>query len=219
MNNPHVSRVGKPTRTERLRQRTRRALLDAGRSLIAAKGVPGLRIQEITEQADVALGSFYNYFASKEEFLEAVITETLSDLASATVSDADEATDPAEVVALASLRVIRLGYTEPDFARLIVNIGQSEALFGRAVHPHARVAVERGMTSGRFVVPDIEVLLTAVIGGAFALIREIVDGRQGLQAERPFAAYVLSALGLDPRDADNVVTRTAESEIRPTRVP
>jgi AcrR family transcriptional regulator len=41
-----------PTRTERQRLRTRRQLLDAGRSLIAAKGVAGLRIQEITEHAE-----------------------------------------------------------------------------------------------------------------------------------------------------------------------
>lgn len=200
------------TRTERQRERTRRQLLDAGRTLIAAKGVPGLRIQEITEQADIALGSFYNYFSSKEEFLEAVITESLSDLASATISNVDDATDPAEVVALANLRVIRLAYAEPDFARLIVNIGHSEALFGAAVHPHARVAVERGIASGRFDVADIEVLLTTVIGGAFALIREILDGGHGEHAERAFARLVLAALGLPPAEAKAVVANVAKHE-------
>lgn len=213
LDNRGVPTQDKPaTRTERQRERTRRQLLDAGRTLIAAKGVPGLRIQEITEQADIALGSFYNYFSSKEEFLEAVITESLSDLASATISNVDDSTDPAEVVALANLRVIRLAYTEPDFARLIVNIGHSEALFGAAVHPHARVAVERGIASGRFDVADIEVLLTTVIGGAFALIREILDGRHGDHAEQAFARHVLAALGLSPTEAKTVVTRVAKLE-------
>ena len=49
--------------------------------------VAGLRIQDITEEADVALGSFYNYFQSKEELLEAVITESLSDLTSAIITN------------------------------------------------------------------------------------------------------------------------------------
>jgi AcrR family transcriptional regulator len=203
-----------PTRTERQRLRTRRQLLDAGRTLIAAKGVAGLRIQEITEQADIALGSFYNYFGSKEELLEAVITESLSDLASAVITDVDEDTDPAEVVALANLRVIRLAYDEPDFARLIVNIGHSEALFGHAVHPHARIAVERGIESGRFVVADIEVLLTAVIGGAFALIREILDGRHGEYAHAAFARHVLAALGVPPGEAAAIVKKAARGETR-----
>jgi AcrR family transcriptional regulator len=194
-----------PTRSERQRLRTRRLLLDAGRALIASKGVAGLRIQEITEHADIALGSFYNYFGSKEELLEAVITESLSDLASAVITNVDDDTDPAEVVALANLRVIRLAYDEPDFARLIVNIGHSEALFGDAVHPHARVAVQRGVESGRFVVADIEVLLTAVIGGAFALIREILDGRHGENAHESFARHVLAALGVPPDEAESIV--------------
>jgi AcrR family transcriptional regulator len=193
------------TRVERQRLRTRRLLLDAGRTLIAAKGVAGLRIQEITEEADVALGSFYNYFQSKEELLEAVITESLSDLTSTIIANVDDDTDPAEVVALANLRVIRLAYDEPDFARLIVNIGHSEALFGDAVHPHARIAVERGIESGRFDVADVEVLLTGVIGGAFALIREILDGRHGSNAHEAFARHVLASLGLPPKEAEAVV--------------
>jgi AcrR family transcriptional regulator len=202
------------TRTERQRLRTRRQLLDAGRMLIATKGVAGLRIQEITEQADIALGSFYNYFASKEELLEAVITESLSDLASAVITNVEDDTDPAEVVALANLRVIRLAYDEPDFARLIVNIGHSEALFGGAVHPHARIAVERGIDSGRFVVADIEVLLTAVIGGAFALMREILDGRHGADAHEAFARHVLASLGVPPNEAEAVVKKTARGKAR-----
>ncbi|WP_373877343.1 TetR/AcrR family transcriptional regulator [Mycobacterium kiyosense] len=208
-NNPGVESEtdGKATtRFERQRLRTRRLLLDAGRTLIAAKGVASLRIQDITEEADVALGSFYNYFESKEELLEAVITESLSDLTSAIITNVDDDTDPAAVVALANLRVIRLAYDEPDFARLIVNIGHSEALFGDAVQPYARIAVERGIESGRFVVADIEVLLTAVIGGAFALIREILKGRHGANAHQAFARHVLASLGLPPHEAESIVS-------------
>jgi AcrR family transcriptional regulator len=200
------------TRTERQRLRTRRSLLDAARTLIAVKGVAGLRIQDITEQADIALGGFYNYFSSKEELLEAVITESLSELALATITGVDDDTDPAEVVALANLRVIRLAYDEPDFARLIVNIGHSEALFGEAVHPYARTAVQRGIAGGRFVVPDIEVLLTAVIGGAFALIREILDGRHGPHADQAFARHILTSLGVPPSEAESIVRTAATTQ-------
>jgi AcrR family transcriptional regulator len=179
--------------------------------LIAAKGVSGLRVQEVTELADVALGSFYNYFASKDELVEAIITETLSDLASSTLTETRDDTDPAEIVAIANLRVIGLANRDPDLARLIVNIAHSEALFGQAVHPYARVAVERGIASGRFSVPDVEVLLTSVIGGAFALIREILDGRHGPHAAEAFACYVLASLGVRPDEALALVKRAAGS--------
>ena len=202
------------TRTQRQQQRTRRLLLDAGLELVAANGVSGLRVQDVTERADIALGSFYNYFDSKDALLEAVISETLSAMAAATVADVDETTDPADVVAMANLRVVGLARSEPDLARLIVNIAHSESMFGDAVHPHARLAVERGIAGGRFIVADVEVLLTAVIGGAFALIREILDGRHGPQEEVAFARHVLASLGLRPEEALEVVTRAGQAITR-----
>ncbi len=198
------------TRGDRQRERTRRRLMDAGRMLIAQRGVAGLRIQEITDRADVALGSFYNHFSAKDDLVEAVVSEILTDLASTTV-DAPwgEGVDPAEMVATANLRFIRMAYDDPDFARLVVNLGHADVLFGAAVQPYARIAVERGIASGRFVVADIEITLAAVIGGAFALIREVLEGRHGPGAERAFAAHVLASLGLTPADAAAVVDLVA----------
>lgn len=204
-----VGRTRTSPRSLRQQARTRRQLLDAGRNLVAAKGVAGLRVQEVTELADVALGTFYNYFPSKTELVEAIISETLSDLASATIESVGSDADPADVVALANLRVIGLSTRDPELARLVVNIAHSESIFGQAVHPHARVAVERGIATGRFSVPDIEILLTAVIGGAFALIREILDGRHDEHAPEAFARYVLSSLGVRPDEAKIVVARAA----------
>lgn len=189
------------TRSDRRRERTRRRLLDAGRIIIAERGVAALRIQEITERADVALGSFYNHFRTKEELVEAVVSEILSAMAEATVNAPWRGVDPAEIVAAANLRFIRLAYDDPDFARLVVNLGHADALFGAAVQPSARIAVERGIAGGRFTVADIDVTLAAVIGGALEVIREILAGRHRPGAEQAFARHVLASLGLTPADA------------------
>lgn len=211
------SQSGTPTRSDRQRERTRRKLLDAGRTLIAERGVAGLRIQEITERADVALGSFYNHFDSKDELVEAVVTESLSALAAATIDSVSDDVDPAVVVAAANLLVIRLAYDEPDFARLVVNLGHADTLFATAMRPYARVALERGIDTGRFVVVDIDVVLTAVIGGAFLLIREILGGQHKAGAENAFALHVLKSLGLTAIDAA-AVTEAAEARIGPKRL-
>jgi AcrR family transcriptional regulator len=201
------------TRGDRQRERTRRRLLDAGRTLIAQRGVAGLRIQEITERADVALGSFYNHFSAKDDLVEAVVSEILTDLASTTV-DAPwgDGVDPAEMVAAANQSFIHMAYKDPDFARLVVNLGHADVLFGAAVQPYARIAVERGVASGRFVVADIEITLAAVIGGAFALIREVLEGRHGAGAERAFSRHVLASLGVSPADAEQVCDLVAQTQ-------
>ena len=55
-------------RTDPRRDRTRDALLNAGRSLFAHRDVDGVSVDEIVEAAAVAKGSFYNHFADKDVF-------------------------------------------------------------------------------------------------------------------------------------------------------
>ncbi|WP_019876118.1 TetR/AcrR family transcriptional regulator [Sporichthya polymorpha] len=193
------------TRTDRRRERTRGKLTDATRELIAEKGVAGLRIQEITERADVALGSFYNHFDSKEAVVEAVIADSLQNIAETLA--ADPVQDAAELVSIAIRRFVGLAYSDPEFASVVVHLNHADALFGVAVHPAARTAVQRGIAEKRFEVPDLEVAVTAILGGALAVMRAIVDGRLGKDAEIKYAEAALRSLGVSPADAAEVVRR------------
>ena len=200
---PDVAEVR--TRTDRRRERTRGKLTDATRELIAEKGVAGLRIQEITERADVALGSFYNHFDSKEAVVEAVIAESLESMTQTLAADPLE--DAAELVSVAVRRFVGLAYTDPEFAAVVVHLNHADALFGVAVHPAARMAVQRGIAEDRFDVPDLEVAVTGILGGALAVMRAIVDGRLGKNAETKYAEAALRSLGVSPEDAAEVVRR------------
>jgi AcrR family transcriptional regulator len=189
-------------RTDRRRERTRGKLTDATRELIAEKGVAGLRIQEITDRADVALGSFYNHFESKEEAVEAVVADSLRDITEALATDPLE--DAAELVSAAIRRFVGLAYTDPDFARLVVHLDHAQDIFAVAVHPAARMAVERGINEKRFSVPDLDVAVTLIVGGALALMRSIVDDRLGAGADRHYAQISLCALGVPAADAAKI---------------
>lgn len=77
------SRAASPPlgRRERRKRATRKALLDAGLELIGEKGVYLMRIDDVTERADVAKGAFYNYFDSKAALVGALVTESVAALA------------------------------------------------------------------------------------------------------------------------------------------
>jgi AcrR family transcriptional regulator len=183
------------------RERTRRRLTEAASALIAEKGVAGLRIQEITERADVALGSFYNHFATKQELVEAVVASTIGVRAAAIVAQMTVLEDPAEVVSFACRRVVRLAFEEPELAWLFVNLDRADALFETIVHRSALAALEDGIRSGRFGVENADVALITIIGGALAVMRAILDGRCGDDVDSLFAESVLRSVGLGRDEA------------------
>ncbi|MCW2555743.1 MAG: transcriptional regulator, partial [Mycobacterium sp.] len=65
-----------PNRLARRKQRTRAALISAAQSFIAV-GRLNVPVLEITQAADVGMGSFYNHFESKEELFDAALSEVL----------------------------------------------------------------------------------------------------------------------------------------------
>jgi AcrR family transcriptional regulator len=86
-----------PDRHARRREATRRKLLDATKTLIGRHGVDSIRIQEITDEADVGFGSFYNHFPSKDAIVEAVLAETIGAQGAEINALAAGLDDPAEV--------------------------------------------------------------------------------------------------------------------------
>ena len=56
------------------RERTRGKLIAAAARVIAARGEDNARIDDFITEAGVARGTFYNYFLTREELIEAVWT-------------------------------------------------------------------------------------------------------------------------------------------------
>ena len=58
-----------PGRRERKKLATRQALQDAALRLVADRGLEQVTVEDVSEAADVATRTFFNYFSSKEEAL------------------------------------------------------------------------------------------------------------------------------------------------------
>lgn len=56
-------------------ERTRRRLLDAGAKVLPARGYHDARVDDVVEAAGVSHGTFYRYFANKDDFFRALAEE------------------------------------------------------------------------------------------------------------------------------------------------
>lgn len=195
-------------RGARRRARTRARLIEAARILFARQGVDATRINEITEEADVGFGSFYNHFASKDEIVEAVLAETVRAQADALDALTRDLDDPAEVVAAAHRYFVDLARTDPDWAWLLVRLDVSHKVAFEALGPFAMRDLRRGLKTKRFDVPDAGIALQASGGALLAVMRAVLDGSAGRAAGVHHAAGVLRMLGVAPDEATEIASRT-----------
>ena len=198
----------RPTdRNARRRSQTRTKLLGAARRLFARQGVDATRINEITDEADVGFGSFYNHFKSKEEIVEAVLADTLAAQGNAVASITRDLTDPAEVVAAAHRHFVDLAGRDPDWGRLLVRLDASHNLIVQVLGPFAERDIERGVKAGRFRVPNRRMAMLGAGGALLAVMREVLEGRAPKDAGRLHAEGVLRLLGLPLEEASTVAAR------------
>jgi AcrR family transcriptional regulator len=195
------------SRQDRRRARTRANLVAAAGALFARQGVDNTRINEITEEADVGFGSFYNHFASKEAIVEAVLEETIAAQGAAIEAVTADLDDPAETVAVAHRYFVNLAHTDPNWAWLLIRLDLSHNITLAALGPYAQRDLERGIRAGRFNVPDKRVALFAAGGALLAVMRAVLDGQAPKNADRHHGQGILRLLGLSPQDAAEVAGR------------
>jgi AcrR family transcriptional regulator len=155
---------GPVNRLERRKQRTRAALVQAAQGFIAS-GKLNVPVLEITQAADVGMGSFYNHFDSKEQLFEAAVTEVLDAHGALLDEFTASIDDPAETFATSFRLTGRLFRRRPQESQILLANGMALLNSDRGLAPRARRDVAAAVAAGRFTVEDVELAL-AVAGGA-----------------------------------------------------
>ncbi|KUH85586.1 MULTISPECIES: TetR/AcrR family transcriptional regulator [unclassified Mycobacterium] len=186
--------------------RTRAALIAAGRRLLA-EGRTAVSVQEITNEAGVGFGSFYNHFDSKEELFAEAVASTLDAWGQMRDLVVEGIHDPAEVFATSFRMLGRMQRELPELIRVVLNQGMSVLLTDRGLRPRALVDLQRGIETGRFSVPDADMGLM-MSGGALLGLMQLLDADADLdsaQVSDDYVRHVLLMLGLDAGEADRLV--------------
>ena len=195
------------SRVGRRKARTRAGLLAAARQLFAGRGMERTTIAEIAEQADIAIGSFYNYFATKEELLEALLSEELSRQLALLQSRQAQVADPAEKISVAHRHLVRVAATDPDWAWLFVRLDVPYRVAWSTLGEAAEDDLREGLAAGRFHVANPALALNASGGALLAVIQAQLEGEGGPESDSEHAEGVLRSFGVAREEAAEIARR------------
>jgi AcrR family transcriptional regulator len=195
-------------RLQKRKQRTRAALIRSAQSFIAA-GKINVPVLEITQAADVGMGSFYNHFDSKEQLFDAAVAEVLDahgDLLDELTASIE---DPAETFACRFRLTGRLFRRRPQESQILLANGMALLSSDRGLAPRALRDIRAARRAGRFTVEDPELAL-AVAGGALLglgnLLRAQPD-RDDAKAADDVTEDLLRIFGVSATEAHAICRR------------
>ena len=181
-----------PGRRERKKLATRQALQDVALRLVAERGIDQVTVEDISEAADVATRTFFNYFSSKEEALLGNLPEKVATVQRMVVDRPAGETPLAAVCQV--LRTMTLRLAERREERLLRQqvIERHPGLLARQLGVYASfehalaTAVTERLGPGR-ADPSYARLVAAV---AVAAARSSVSSWWADQGRRPLAGVV-----------------------------
>ena len=197
-----------PNRLERRKQRTRAALIRAAQTFIA-EGKLNVPVLEITQAADVGMGSFYNHFDSKEELFTAAVNEVLDAHGALLDQLTESLDDPAETFACSFRLTGRLFRQRPQESQVLLANGVSLISSDRGLAPRALRDITTAVRAGRFRVDDPKLALAVAAGALIGLGQLLVDEpeRDDAAAADRVSEDVLRLFGMSADEARDICRR------------
>ncbi|MEM9738732.1 MAG: TetR/AcrR family transcriptional regulator [Pseudomonadota bacterium] len=192
------------------RMATRERLLAAAKSVMAETRVEAVTIDDLIQKAEVAKGSFYNHFKSKEELFFATLDDIIADLADHIMLATKGLDDPAEALAMGSRLYLKRAVADPEVGRFIVNAPASLDLLKRYADPVVNHTIDKGLRTGRFQIRDRELFFVLLTSGISAVILGLLEEKFTEEDDvigSELATSVLLLAGVRPEAAHEVAHR------------
>ncbi|WP_218042898.1 TetR/AcrR family transcriptional regulator [Steroidobacter gossypii] len=202
-----------PPKMDRRWERTRAALMSAGRTLFASRDVEGVTVDQIVATAEVAKGSFYNHFIDKDVFARE-IASAVRRQAEQAVNEANAGvTDPAAQLARALCVFMRFAIEHRESAQVLWRLNSGATMVDAPINRNLREDVQQGITQQRFKHVDLEVAVLLVMGTIVISLRHALEERlvtPPISIAKGMAAGLLRSLGVPAVQADRLASEAAE---------
>ena len=194
-------------RTGRARERTRALLIDAALRVFARKGAGAAAIHEVAAEAGLANGTFYNYFRSREDLVEAASVQLTKRFFDEITASSGGVSDPAERVAIGARRFVLQAMRDPTWGAALLRVWASTSVLNDRTAEPVVADLRAGRRRRRFMFTSERAAADLVRGTVLSGMRTVLEGRAGEEHAANVAALILRGLGVDGDEADDMVRR------------
>jgi AcrR family transcriptional regulator len=191
-------------RRARKAERTRRSILDAARAQMADGGPESVTIAAITDRADIGLGTFYNYFKSRDELIDSVIFDVVEGLGRRLDALTRDMDDAAEVYSFSLRHLMHTAVSDPVWGWFVVRLGIAQEGLLSALGPRASRDIQIGVDRGRFTVTDVALASAMTFGSLLAAMHNYLDDDSAGDPSQLYAENLLRMVGIERDEAHRV---------------
>ena len=195
------------SRRVRKAEQTRRRLLSAAKEQMAHGGAESITISSITDRADLGQGTFYNYFASRDQIIDAVIYDIVETLGRQLDALTKDLTDAAEIYSFSLRHLMHTAVSDPVWGWFIVRLGIAQEGLLDALGPRASRDIQIGVDSGRFNVPDLKLASAITFGALLAAMQSYLKDQNAPDPSQQYAEYLLRMVGINRDEAKEIANR------------
>ncbi|TGK36646.1 TetR/AcrR family transcriptional regulator [Leptospira andrefontaineae] len=187
------------------RERTRAQIMSAALRLFAVKDAGETSIAEVSAEAEVANGTFYNYFKTKEELLEASALALAEALVEKSAQLIPEITDGAERMAYGGMTFLKKAREDMNWGWALIRVAAAAPRMSEILRAQPLKDMQKAVKAGKFIIESEEAALGLYIGALHYGIRNILEGRaKKYSHDIELIALVLRAYGLSGKASNNV---------------
>lgn len=183
------------SRGHKKRERTRRGLIDAAMRLFARKELGEIALLDVATEAEVASGTIYNYFRTRDEVVEAVGLALADEFSEAIMQRSAGIQSGARRLAIGIRMFIQHAMADPDWASAVIRVVHFDQAMRSKIANYVLADLRTGAEEGALAYSNEGIALDLVVSCTIGAMRSVVEGRHADNHDELVAEMALKALG------------------------
>lgn len=187
------------------REKTRQKLIAAAARVIATSGDKNATIDDFIQAAGVARGTFYNYFPTREDLLDALWTQVGKDPFLEIRQACATLDDPAERLIAQAYLILKRSGEDQVWGWLVFALSGNAETVNADLRAYPAPDLEAGLAEGRLHYDNLDSARDLVVGTVRAGMKTQLSGRGSCESAVAICRMILLALAVRPAEVDRIM--------------